>query len=112
VRTPGPRRQLREGHQQQDRSAPGPRLGLRHGRRPSRLPAPPGEWNYQRVTVTGSRIEVELNGTRILDADLAEVKEYMGNSPHPGKDRAKGYFGLAGHADPVEYRQIEVRRLD
>jgi len=72
---------------------------------------PPNEWNYQRVTVTGSRIEVELNGTRILDTDLADVKEIMGNSPHPGKDRKSGYFGLAGHADPVEYRQIEVRTI-
>ncbi len=72
---------------------------------------PPGEWNYQRVTVTGSRIEVELNGTRILDANLADVKDVMGNSPHPGKDRKSGYFGLAGHNDPVEFRQIEVRPI-
>ena len=70
---------------------------------------PVGEWNYQRVTVRGSRIEVELNGTLILDADLASVKEYMANSPHPGKERAKGYFGFAGHGDPVEFRQVEVR---
>ena len=73
---------------------------------------PPGQWNYQRVTVKGSRIEVELNGNRILDADLATVKEYMANSPHPGKDRTKGYFGLAGHNDPVSFRQIEIRKLD
>ncbi len=73
---------------------------------------PPGEWNYQRVTVNGSRIEVELNGTRILDADLATVKEFMANSPHPGKDRTQGYFGFAGHNDPVAFRQVEVRKLD
>jgi len=72
---------------------------------------PPGEWNYQRVTVQGSRIEVELNGTRILDADVANVTEFMANSPHPGKDRKSGYFGLAGHNDPVEFRQIEVRPI-
>lgn len=73
---------------------------------------PIGEWNYQRVTVRGSRIEVELNGTRILDANLADVKEFMANSAHPGKDRTKGYFGFAGHNDPVEFRQVEVKRLD
>lgn len=73
---------------------------------------PPGEWNYQRVTVRGSRIEVELNGTLILDTDVATVKEYMANSPHPGKDRAQGYFGFAGHGDPVAFRQVEVRKLD
>lgn len=73
---------------------------------------PNGQWNYQRVTVKGSRIEVELNGTRILDADLASVKEYMGNSPHPGKDRTKGYFGFAGHGDAVGFRQVEIKKLD
>lgn len=70
---------------------------------------PVGEWNYQRVTVRGSRIEVELNGTVILDGDLATVKEYMANSPHPGKERTKGFFGFAGHGDPVEFRQVEAR---
>lgn len=71
-----------------------------------------GQWNYQRVTVRGSKIEVELNGNLILDADLAQVKEFMADSPHPGKDRASGYFGFAGHGDPVEFRQVEVRTLN
>lgn len=73
---------------------------------------PPGQWNYERVTVKGSRIEVELNGTRILEADLSTVKEFMANSPHPGKDRTKGYFGFAGHNDPVAFRQVEIKKLD
>jgi hypothetical protein len=70
---------------------------------------PVGEWNYQRVTVRGSRIEVELNGTRILDTDLSKVTEYMAGTPHPGKDRTKGFFGFAGHGDPVEFRLVEAR---
>jgi len=73
---------------------------------------PIGEWNYQRVTVKGSKIEVELNGTRILNADLSTVKEYMANSAHPGKDRTTGYFGFAGHGDPVAFRQVELKRLN
>ena len=40
---------------------------------------PAGEWNYQEVTVKGSTIKVELNGTRILDADLSKVTEFMAN---------------------------------
>ncbi len=70
---------------------------------------PVGEWNYQHVTVKGSTIRVELNGTEILSGDLDEVKEYMANSPHPGKDNAEGYFGFAGHNDPVRFRAIEIR---
>ena len=72
---------------------------------------PPGVWNYQEVTVKGSTIQVELNGTRILDADLSKVTETMANSPHPGKDRTSGNFGFAGHNDPVQFRNIEIRKL-
>lgn len=72
---------------------------------------PVGEWNFQDVTVKGSTIVVELNGTVILNTDLSTVKDYMANSPHPGKDRTEGHFGFAGHNDPVAFRNIEIQRL-
>jgi hypothetical protein len=71
----------------------------------------PGEWNYEEVTVRGSTIKVELNGVEILDADLSKVTEYMGGSAHPGKDRKSGFFGFAGHNDPVAFRNIAIRPL-
>ena len=73
---------------------------------------PVGEWNYQEVTVKGSTIKVELNGTVILDTDVSEVKEYMANSPHPGIGLKEGHFGFAGHNDPVMFRNIMIKRLD
>ncbi len=73
---------------------------------------PVGEWNFQEVTVRGPHVKVELNGTVILDADLSKVTEFMANSPHPGKDRTSGFFGFAGHSDPVEFRNVEVKPLD
>src|SRR6516162_2745074 len=73
---------------------------------------PVGEWNFEQVTVKGPTIKVELNGTVILDADVSKVTQYMGNSPHPGKDRKSGHFGFAGHNDPVAFRNIEIKRLD
>lgn len=73
---------------------------------------PVGEWNFQEVTVKGPKIKVELNGTVILDADLSKVTEFMANSPHPGKDRTSGYFGFAGHGDPVEFRNVAIKPLD
>ncbi len=72
---------------------------------------PTGEWNFQQVTVRGPRITVELNGYTILDADVSEVTEYMADSPHPGKDNPQGHFGLAGHNDPVQFRNIKIKRL-
>jgi hypothetical protein len=72
---------------------------------------PIGQWNFQEVIVKGSRIKVELNGTVILDCDLAGVKEFMADHPHPGKDRVSGHFGFAGHNDPVAFRNISIKPL-
>jgi len=72
---------------------------------------PIGEWNFQQVTVKGSTIKVELNGTTILDTDLSKVTEFMDNKSHPGKDRRIGHFGFAGHNDPVEFRNIRIKPL-
>ena len=70
---------------------------------------PTGEWNFMLVTVQGSKIQVELNGTRILDGDLSQVSEFMGKSKHPGIDRTSGHFGFCGHGDPVEFKNIMIR---
>jgi hypothetical protein len=72
---------------------------------------PVGEWNLQQVTVKGSTIVVELNGSRILDTDLSKVTEFMAGKPHPGKDRTKGYFGFLGHNDPVAFRNVSIKTL-
>ncbi|MBX3179618.1 MAG: DUF1080 domain-containing protein [Candidatus Hydrogenedentes bacterium] len=73
---------------------------------------PVGEWNYQEVTVVGSKIRVELNGTVILDTDLGPVTEFMDGKPHPGKDLKEGHFGFAGHNDPVMFRNIAIKKLN
>jgi Domain of Unknown Function (DUF1080) len=73
---------------------------------------PVGEWNYQEVTLKGSTIKVELNGTVILDCDLAPVSEFLANHAHPGKNRLSGGFGFAGHRDPVMFRHISIKRLE
>jgi len=70
-----------------------------------------GDWNFQEVTVRGSTIKVELNGTVILNADLSKITEYMANSPHPGKERTSGHFGFAGHGDAVEFRNVRIKKL-
>lgn len=72
---------------------------------------PLGEWNFEEVTIKGSTIKVELNGVVILDTDVSKVTEYMANSKHPGKDRTNGFFGFAGHNDPVAFRNIQIKEL-
>ena len=73
---------------------------------------PVGEWNFQEVTVKGSTIKVELNGYLILDTDLSKITNYMAKSPHPGKERAKGHFGFAGHGDAVAFKNVQIRKLE
>jgi hypothetical protein len=74
---------------------------------------PIGTWNFQEVTVKGSTIKVELNGTVILDADLSKTDPsgFMGNHAHPAKDRTSGFFGFAGHNDPVSFRALRLKKL-
>jgi hypothetical protein len=88
--------------------------GSSYGMVPSKrgFQRPVGEWNTQLVTVKGSTIKVMLNGFPILDADLSKVTEFMADSAHPGKDLKEGFFGFAGHGDPVEFRGIAIKPLD
>lgn len=72
---------------------------------------PTGEWNFQEVTVQGSKIKVELNGFVILDGDVSKVTEFKDNEKHPGKDRTSGFFGFAGHGDAVAFREVAIRKL-
>jgi hypothetical protein len=72
---------------------------------------PIGEWNFEEVTVRGSTIQVELNGTVILNGDVSKVTEFLADKAHPGKDRTSGSFGFAGHNDPVAFRAIRIERL-
>lgn len=73
---------------------------------------PVGDWNYQEVTVIGSTIKVELNGTVILDTDVSKIDKYMGKGSHPGKTLTSGAFGFAGHNDPVMFRNLSIKKLD
>lgn len=72
---------------------------------------PIGEWNLHEVTIKGSTVRVETNGSVILNGDLSKVTEFMGGKPHPGMNRTSGFFGFAGHSDPVMYRNISIKKL-
>ncbi|MEM7476342.1 MAG: family 16 glycoside hydrolase [Planctomycetota bacterium] len=72
---------------------------------------PAGQWNYQEVTVDGGRIQVELNGTVIVDVNVDTIQPYKASAAHPGVHLRRGHFGFAGHNDPVEFRNIAIKRL-
>ena len=72
-----------------------------------------GEWNYEEVYLKGSKIRVTLNGTVILDGDLAEASKNgtMDHKDHPGLKRTSGHIGYLGHGNPLRFRNIRVLDL-
>jgi hypothetical protein len=72
---------------------------------------PVGEWNTEEITAKGSRITVKLNGTTIVDADLAEIKDEAVLKKHPGLRRPTGHVGFCGHGREVEFRNVRIKEL-
>jgi hypothetical protein len=80
---------------------------------------PAGEWNHIVITSDKSRIAVELNGEKVVDADLDQfVKPNLrpDGSAHKFdiafKDHPrKGYIGLQDHGSPCWYRNIKLKVL-
>lgn len=74
---------------------------------------PVGEWNYQEVRVQGDDIQVILNGTEILNVNIAEAKAKgtLDKREHSGLHRDKGHIGFLGHGDVVYFRNIRIQDL-
>jgi hypothetical protein len=70
---------------------------------------PVGEWNKMHITAKGRHVTVEVNGTKIVDADLDDYKDHA--KQHPGLLRDKGHLGLQCHTDRVEFRNVYVKPL-
>lgn len=78
-----------------------------------------GEWQKYHITFKGNLLTIELNGTKILEANLDDWKEAHKNpdgSPNKFniayKDMAKdGHIGLQFHGDPISYRNIKIKPL-
>jgi hypothetical protein len=70
-----------------------------------------GEWNSEEITANGRHIQVILNGTTIVDANLDDVKDPEVLKKHPGLARTKGHIGFLGHGSLVEFRNISVKEL-
>ena len=71
-----------------------------------------GEWNFQEVRAIGDHITVMLNGEKIVDAYLDDVKPpYIDGREHPGLHNAKGHIGWLGHGARVEWRNIRIKEV-
>jgi hypothetical protein len=76
---------------------------------------PLGEWNEEEIICRGRRVQVILNGTTIVDADLDSIpEENLRNQFGKGWQREKGHVVLCGYSsdgDNVEIRNIRIKEL-
>ncbi|MCA9101345.1 MAG: DUF1080 domain-containing protein [Planctomycetales bacterium] len=75
---------------------------------------PTGQWNEEEIVCDGTKVKVTLNGSEIVDADLADYigKPTVDGNDHPGIERTSGHIGFLGHGDRVEFRKLRVKTLD
>ena len=76
---------------------------------------PTGEWNTQEVIADGNHITVTLNGTVILDGDIAEASHNFTQTRdklnHPGLSNKSGHIGFLGHGSPLAFRNLRIKVL-
>lgn len=70
-----------------------------------------GAWNDMEILAQGRKIQVTLNGQKITDANLDDVKDPEILKKHPGLQRRSGHIGFLGHGTRVEFRRIRIRVL-
>lgn len=94
--------------------------GLYRAVAPKKQVYKPTQWNKYRIMLKGSKVEVELNGEKILNVNLNEetqtVKRHNGTDAPPLKDRPrKGHIGfqnLSRGEAHVEIRNARIQILD
>jgi HEAT repeat protein len=74
---------------------------------------PVGEWNYEEVYIKGTSIKITLNGTVIVDGDIAGPRDNgtLDHNQHPGLKNQKGHIGFLGHGSEVKFRNIRIKEI-
>lgn len=94
--------------------------GIYRALAPSAQVYQPEKWNRVKLTLAGSRLRVELNGTLIQDADLSAqavpVTRHDGSAAPLLRDRPRrgrlGFQNLSRDGGQVEIRGAKIRTLD
>jgi len=74
---------------------------------------PVGAWNEEEILIQGTRIRVILNGTTIVEGDIAEASRNgtMDHNDHPGLKNQKGHIGFLGHGSNVKFRNLRIKDM-
>ena len=73
---------------------------------------PRGEWNSYDITCEGTHVVVIMNGWKVIDTDLALMKQPLGKFDVPFAELPReGILALQDHGGEVWYRNIRIRTL-
>jgi hypothetical protein len=87
---------------------------------PSKEMAKADAWNHVVITADNNRLEVVMNGEKIIDMDL-DRWDTPGRNPDGTKNKyhkalkdfpREGHIGLQDHGAKVSYRNVKIRALD
>jgi hypothetical protein len=61
----------------------------------------------------GTRVKVLLNGTAIVDGDIAYARDNgtMDHKDHPGLKNKTGHIGFLGHSSIVKFRNVRLKDI-
>ena len=68
-----------------------------------------GQWQKMVIVCDGPKLQVILNGTKIIDTNLNNYPDKI--AKHPGLKRTKGYIGLQNHGSRLDFRNIKITEL-
>jgi serine/threonine protein kinase len=69
-----------------------------------------GEWNNLRILSQGQVVQVDLNGTRMVEVDLNAVSDEVRKAV-PAIGRPKGPIALKVHWGHIDFRNVQIRLL-
>jgi len=75
-----------------------------------RATQPAGAWQNMQIVANGRTLQVTLNGSPIVNANLDDFNAQV--AEHPGVSRTGGHIGLQNHGARVEYRNIQLKKLN
>lgn len=71
-----------------------------------------GQWNTMEIRAKGTRIQVKVNGQKVVDADMTKVgPKRIHDHDLNGLTREKGYIAFCGHGHRFEFRNVRIKEL-
>ena len=71
----------------------------------------PPQWNRMEITAKGRYIKIMMNGQKVVEGNINDVRDPEILQKHPGLLRTKGHIGFLGHNSEVEFRNVRIKEM-